>query len=345
MANVAVATAANPLDIILTSGLVSATDIQDLPFDVQETLRACADLRAAARLLLQHKLLTEYQAGRVESGCLHGLVLGNYRVLDRLNSSGTTAVYQGEHAATHAPVVIKVLSHFEYQNENVQQRFLNEMRVVAEMRHPNIVAALDNGQIASRGLASLRYFVMECVPGKNLEEHVKERGPLPIPEACGIGHQVASALAEGHRHQLVHRELTPAKIRLTPQGTAKVFDFGVARKLESKLTEHGAVLGDPSYMAPEQSLDSVAVDIRSDIFGLGGTLFWCLTAQPPFPRKRTIAEDIVSRRFEVAPSVRSLRPEIPGELAAIITRMMARRPEDRFATPEAVMEALDPFCK
>ena len=301
MAIIGVARTAEPLECLLNCGLVRHSEIEQLPYEIQEKLKHCQDVHELARILLQERVLTDYQASRVEAGWVHGLVLGPYRVLHRLSATGTKAVYKGEHAATHQPVVIKVLSYFEHQNEIVQQRFLTEMHVVAELRHPNIVAALDSGHQSVPGQVNLRYFVMEYVPGQDLEEHVKERGPLPIAEACGIALQLAAALAEACKHQLVHRELTPANVRLTPHGQVKLLNFGRARNLESKLTEHGTVLGNPAYMAPEQATDAVTVDSRADIYGLGATLFWCLTGQPPFPRMRSIAEEVLARRFAPAP--------------------------------------------
>jgi serine/threonine protein kinase len=272
-----------------------------------------------------------------------GLAFGKYRVLERMKASGRTAVFKGEELDTRRPVVIKVLGLFEHQNVNVQQRFLTEMRIAASLHHPHIVEVLDQGHNVSAGTSS-RYYVMEFVPGCDLEEHVTQHGPMTIHQACGIGLQLAAALAEGARHHMVHRELMPGNVRITPQGQVKLLDFGLARNLENRLTEPGTVLGNVAYMAPEQAIDSGSVDIRADIYGLGGTLFWCLTARPPFLAKKSIAEQIISRRLEPAPAVRAIRADIPAELAAAMARMMAMRPEDRFNSPEAVIAVLGPFA-
>ncbi len=255
---------------LLTASIVSWEAIERLPEETQTMLMQTAQPDALAKLLQELGLLSEYQAQRVALGKTHELVFGRYGAIERLKTNGTTTVYRGEHLYSHQPVVIKVMSHFEHQNANVRQRFVNEMRVVSELRHPNIVAALDNGEVAGPGGRShVRYFVMEYVPGCNLEEYVQQRGPLPMRQACEIALQLSDALSEADRLQLVHRDLMPSNVRITPEGQAKLLDFGLAHARGSELTEPGTVLGNLAYMAPEQAQDSGSVDIRADIFSLG----------------------------------------------------------------------------
>ena len=195
------------------------------------------------------------------------------------------------------------------------------------------------------GSAPMRYFVMEFVAGQDVEEYVLAKGPLSEPEACDIVYQIAFALAEAHKHGLVHRDIKPSNVRLTPEGQAKLLDFGLARHFTSRMTEPGAMLGTIDYMAPEQFRDAGAVDIRADVYGLGGVLYWCLAGQNPFPAKENIAEEVTSRLTQPPPSVRALRPSIPAELNAVVSRMMALKPGDRYPTPEAVMQALVPYLR
>jgi response regulator RpfG family c-di-GMP phosphodiesterase len=186
---------------------------------------------------------------------------------------------------------------------------------------------------------------MEYVNGQDLEAHVMANGPFSVVQACDIGHQVACALGQANQHQLVHRDIKPSNVRMTPDGQAKLLDFGLTRHFGHRFTEPGTVLASIDYMAPEQAQDSSMVDIRADIYGLGGTLFWCLTGRTPFLPRENIAQDLACRLSQPPPSVRSLRPEVPAELDAVVMRMMAIKPDDRFATPQAVMRALVPFLK
>ena len=186
---------------------------------------------------------------------------------------------------------------------------------------------------------------MEYVVGRNLEDHVAAKGPLSAAKACDIAYQIASALAEAHKHGLVHRDIKPSNIVLTPEGQAKLLDFGLARHYTSRLTEPGAALGTLNYMAPEQIRDASSVDIRADVYGLGGVLYWCLSGRTPFPPQENIAQQVNCRLTQTPLSICAVRPDVPAELDAVVTRMMALEPGARHSTPEAVMRALVPLLR
>ena len=219
------------------------------------------------------------------------------------------------------------------------------MRAIAQLNHPNIVGAMDAGEVADIDGNVLHFFVMEYVPGQDLEEYIRAHGPLAATQACDIIHQVASALAEANKHQLVHRDIKPSNVQITPDGQAKLLDFGLARKFSSGLTEHGTLLGTLDFMAPEQVHDAHKVDIRADLYGLGGVLYWCLTGLLPFPNKDDFIRAMTSRLVQQPPAVRAVRPDVAIELEQVIQKMMALNPDDRYLTPEAVMQALLPFLK
>src|SRR5262249_22305273 len=170
---------------------------------------------------------------------------------------------------------------------------------------------------------SLYYLVMELVPGVNLEKYVETEAPLAPARACALIYQVAAALTESHKHYLIHRDIKPSNIMVTPDGQAKLLDFGLARNFRNHLTEPGTVLGTLEYMAPEQAADARAVDIRTDLYSLGGTLFWCLTRRPPYLPQGNLPEEFNKRLTEPVPSVRMFRPEVCEELAAVVARMFA----------------------
>jgi len=331
----------------LASSLILAEDWEALPGDTREKIMACHESDKILPLLVENKLVTDYQAGRIESGNTHGLVLGNYRILERIGAGGMGIVFKGEHMDMRNLVAIKVFLVGPDQDPRLLSRFLVEMRAVAQLHHPNVVAAIDAGKTSSSGpgCPALRYFVMEYVPGKDLDEVVKQHGPLNPTKACDLIHQIASALAEVHKYNLVHRDIKPSNILVTAEEQAKLLDFGLARRFNNRMTEPGMALGTIDFMAPEQAKDASNVDIRADIYGLGGTLFWTLTGELPFPAEGSIIEDLARRMTKSPPSVRAHRAEISAELDEVISRMMAVNPEDRYATPHALMRALLPFLK
>jgi response regulator RpfG family c-di-GMP phosphodiesterase/tRNA A-37 threonylcarbamoyl transferase component Bud32 len=292
-------------------------------------------------------LLTEYQAVRIEAGKTYGLIIGNYRVLDRIGAGGMGVVFRAEHTHLRKQVAIKVLALSLASSELVRLRFDSEMRAIAQLQHPNIVTALDAGDLPApnAGAPGLHYFVMEYVPGQDLERYVLANGPLPPVQACDIAYQIASALAEAHKHRLIHRDLKPSNVQRMPEGQVKLLDFGLAQHVTRRVTEPGTMLGTVDYMAPEQAQDAGSVDARVDIFGLGGTLFWCLTGQPPFSVSENTVEGLMRRQDLPPPSIRRALPQLPAELDALVARMMAGQPADRFPSAQAVMAALLPFLR
>ncbi|HYT87579.1 MAG TPA: protein kinase [Gemmataceae bacterium] len=333
------------LQNLLSSGLVLAEDWEELSPTLREELMECSRTDVLLARLIEHNLLTEYQSRRVEAGTSFGLILGNYRVLDRLGAGGMGVVFQAEHMRMRSRVAIKVLPLSPDQDQRILRRFMTEIRAIAQLQHPNIVGAIDAGEAVSEDSHSpvLHFFVMEYVPGQDLEEYVRSQGPLSPTKATDVIHQIASALAEAHKHHLVHRDIKPSNIQVTPEGQAKLLDFGLARSFRHGFTEPGTVLGTLDYMAPEQVQDAHSVDIRADLYALGGTLYWCLTGDPPFPPKGNVVQELTARLQQQPPSVRARRPEIAPGLDAIIQRLMALSPDDRYPDPQAVMKALLPF--
>jgi response regulator RpfG family c-di-GMP phosphodiesterase len=326
--------------------LILPDDWANMPVTKQKALECFTDPYALLDLLETESLLTTYQASRLRAGKITGLVLGNYRVLDRIGTGAMGIVYKGDHIRLRHTVAIKVLSCGDDQNPVLLARFYSEMRAVARLRHPNIVAAMDAGEAAGEpGEPTLHYFVMEYVQGQNLEEYVKDNGPLSPARACQIIYQVATALEEAHRHNLVHRDIKPSNILLSAEDHAKLLDFGLAMHFRGRMTVPGTILGTIDFMAPEQASDASSVDVRADIYSLGATFFWCLTGQTPFPAQESLLQDVVTRVTQTAPSVRLLRPNIAPELDAVVARMMALAPADRYPTPQTVTRALLRFIE
>ncbi len=332
---------------LIAASILHEEDWDQLPVAAQNELLACPVPDLLLPRLVQQGLLTQYQGDRVEAGKTFGLLLGPYRILDRLGAGAMGVVFKAEHVRMRRTVAVKVLSPSHDRDPRLLQRFYGEIRAIAQLQHPNIVAAMDAGATADDRFdaPTLHYLVMEYVPGQDLEERIRENGALPVAKACDIAHQLAAALAEANKHNLVHRDIKPSNVRVTPEGQVKLLDFGLSRHFSQRMTEPGIMLGTMDYMAPEQARDASAVDIRADLFGLGGVLFWCLTGRPPFESSGNGPQDVVRRLTEAVPSARKLRPEIPAELDAVLTKLLALRPEDRYDTPQAVMRALMPFLK
>lgn len=331
------------------------------PPDLESFLKDRPGLRESSTLLLADalvagKLVTPYQLKCILSGNTFGLVLGNYRIVDRIGSGGMGVVYKAEHVHMKRPVAIKVLYLEDDANSVFLQRFKSEMQALAALRHPNIVLAFDAGAVHSPADdgSVLRYLVMEYVPGKNLEQFVTDNGRLAIPLACDFIRQTANGLRHAHEHGLVHRDIKPSNLLVTdldiktdgrPGSQIKILDFGLTRLASNRHTEAHCTLGTVDYMAPEQARDARSVDIRADIYGLGGTLYWLLTGKKPFPGDRPPLEELLARQHETPVPPRQIRPDIPLELETIICQMMARDPSDRYPTPLALISALNNFLE
>ncbi len=333
------------LDALFAANILLLEDWERLPQTAQEQLAHWPEPATLFDRLVEHGLLTPYQVERLRAGRSFGMVLGNYRILSRLGAGGMGVVYKGEHLLLRRPAAIKVLSLAPEQDPRLLLRFRGEVRAVGALRHPNIVTPLDAGQAVGPhpGDPVLHYLVMEYVEGPDLEDLVPARGPLPVAQACDLAHQLASALAEAHAHGLIHRDIKPSNVLITPQGHAKLLDFGLAQDFRCRLTEPGVLMGTLDYMAPEQAQDAGKVDIRADLYALGGVLFWCLTGRQPFPADSPAPVEIARRLTAPPPSARALRPEVPADLDAVLARLLAPKPEDRYVSPQMVMRALRPF--
>jgi response regulator RpfG family c-di-GMP phosphodiesterase len=312
----------------------------------QDQLGRCASPAQLGAALVAAGLLSAYQASRLLAGTLHGLVLGNYRVVDRLGAGGMGVVFVAEHTLMKHRAAVKVLPVDDDCPPALLTRFYAEMRVLAELHHPNIVLALDAGEVPAPEpkLPHLIYLAMELVAGGDLEQYVLDHGRVPIPRACEWIRQAAAGLQEAHDHHLVHRDIKPSNLLLTARGEVKVVDFGLVRQFCSSLTDPRALLGSVEFMAPEQSHDPTGVGAAADVYGLGATLFWLLTGQPPYPVTRVIGKALRALQQEPPRRLRALLPDAPPELEALLERLLARDPARRPHMPLTVMNALAPFA-
>jgi uncharacterized protein (TIGR03067 family) len=258
-----------------------------------------------------------------------------------LGSGGMGTVWLAQHRVMARQVAIKVIHPEFIAKAGAADRFHREAQSVARLHHPNIVAAFD-----AENAGTTHLLAMEYVDGVNLADLLRERGPLPIAEACDAVRQAALGLQHAFDCGLIHRDLKPHNLMRTREGTVKILDFGLAVLADANrgatgLTGANVVLGTPDYIAPEQAENSSAADIRSDIYSLGCTLYHLLTGRVPFPGESVLRKLDAHRKDEPEP-IRSIRPEIPVELAAVVAKMMAKKPAERYPTPAEVAAALDP---
>jgi len=334
------ATVAEFVDLVRRSGLVPATKLDDLLRRPQPP--ATAD--QAASLLVRDGLLTFFQAKQLRQGRYKRFTIGTkYRLLELIGAGGMGAVYLCEHTIMKRLVALKVLPTEKLDDQSNLDRFFREARAVAALDHPNIVRAYDIDQFQK-----LHFLVMEYVDGTSLQEivarYAAESKPFDPIRAAHYIAQAAIGMQHAHELGMVHRDIKPGNVLLDRAGVIKVLDMGLARffhKQQDSVTEkydEKCVLGTADYLAPEQAVSNV-VDVRADIYALGGTLYFLLTGQTPFPDGRVAAKLVAHQTREPKP-VEEYRPDVPPGLLAVLRTMMAKDPAHRYQTPIEVAEAL-----
>lgn len=296
------------------------------------------DLQSYARTLVRQELLTRWQAGQLLIN-RPSFFLGKYKLIDLLGRGGMGSVFLAHHTTMNRRVALKLLSRGLDRNPAAMERFLDEARAAAALDHPNIVRAYN---VES---ADERFFlVMEFVDGRDLARIVEEDGPLAYGQAADFIRQAADGLAHAHQRKMIHCDIKPSNLLVNTQGVVKILDLGLARLAErdENSPPDDKVLGTVDYMAPEQGLGSDKFDHRADIYSLGGTLYFILAGNPPFPGG-TLTEKILKHQSEQPRNLLEIRPDAPKELVWIYRKMMAKKPEERFQSAAEVSKALASF--
>ena len=264
------------------------------------------------------------------------VVAGRYALEDVLGRGGMAAVYRAHDRILERDVALKVLDPRFASDPQYVERFRREARGIAKLSHPNIVTIIDRGQVDG-----CEFIVFELVRGVNVKRLLHERGPLPVGQALAIAHQAARGLAAAHGAGIVHRDVKPQNVLVDGDGVAKVTDFGVARSVgpDEALTLTGTILGTGDYLSPEQAVGQ-PVDERSDQYSLGVLLFEVLTGEVPYAADSMLAV-AVRHVNDPVPSVRERRPDLSPRLEELVRRTMAKRPEDRFPSMDALIAALE----
>ncbi|MEX0794446.1 MAG: protein kinase [Pirellulaceae bacterium] len=269
---------------------------------------------------------------------LVGETLGHFQLDAFVGAGGMGAVFRGHDTMLDRQVAVKVLSQEHNAKGDTVRRFKNEAQSAARLDHPNIARVYFVGE--DKGW---NYIVFEFINGTNIRDLVDSEGPLSLEQSLSILIQVAEALEHASQREVVHRDIKPSNILTDSEMRAKLVDMGLARLHQvnsenSDLTASGMTLGTFDYISPEQARDPRLADVRSDLYSLGCTLFFMLTGRPPFP-EGTVLQKLLSHSGEEPPDPREFRPEIPDEVVAVVKRLMAKSPAQRYQQPSELIGA------
>lgn len=323
---------------VAKSGLMSRGDLEAARSRIPPGPESEAHVRLA-RILIEQGALTAYQANKLLAGATRGFFLGEYRILRRLGQGGMGKVFLAVHEPTGERVALKVLPPKKaVEEEQALARFLRETDLSRRVTHPNLARTLAVGV-----QGGVHYMALEYVPGDSLYNIVRSRhgGPLRVPDAARYFLKVLDGLNAAHAAGLVHRDIKPSNLMVTPDGDAKVLDLGLARALgeESALTRANIVIGTLDYASPEQLSDAAKADHRSDLYSLGCTLYFALSGRPPFPGGDVINK-IYKQRMEDPRPLEKVARDVPAAFAAIVKKLMAKDPADRYQSGEQVQADL-----
>ncbi len=320
------------VEVFDRSGLLEAKQLEA----VKKLATTAEDPIQVARAVLKKGWLTKWQASQLLSG-FHQLKLGKYRLADHLGKGELGNVYLAENPKLGRKVALKTLSKEFTSDPELVKRFLAEASAAASLDHRNIVHIHD---VSSEG--QRHYVVMEYVTGQDLQRRVDTDGQLSFDEATGCIRQAAEGLQHAHEQGVIHRDIKPANVMLDDQGVTKILDIGVGqlRQSESKSSDNTGemMMSAVAYMAPEHARDE-EVDKRCDIYSLGAVLYFALTGRVPFAAKTDSERATIKATKQPVP-IAKLRADVPEALASLCERMMALKPDDRFASMSEVIDAL-----
>lgn len=297
------------------------------------------DQRLASKLV-ELGWLNAWQAKQLSEGRTD-FNLSVYHVVDSIGRGGMGEVYKAEHRVLERTVAIKVLRRKKSSPEDIAS-FLRESQALARLDHPNLVRAFDAGE--EKGVF---YLVTEYVPGADLRKLVRAKGPLGMSAAASIISQVAAALQHAHEHGLVHRDVKPGNVLVTPEERAKLSDLGLAGPLQGFADEDprsGKIVGTPDYLSPDQIEAPWNPTAAWDVYSLGCTLFYAVTGKVPFPGGSTNDKLWAHRRLRPL-NPRRINPALSDQFVDVIADMMAKNPADRISSAHDVIARLAPWVE
>lgn len=334
-----------PLDllpVIRSSGVLGDRQLAEIKTKVLQGDYPL-DSAALADRLVRDNVLTAFQAKRILNNRPQGLVVGRYIILDRVGSGSMGRVYRAHHMMMDRIVALKIIAPEIASNERVVARFQREMKLVGRLDHPNVVRAFDADQINQ-----VLYIVMEYVAGASLGERLKVKGPIPVAEMIDYAAQAALGLAHAHDQGIVHRDIKPSNILLNDERRVKILDLGLGVLMEADAaatfaTADGIAVGTVDYMSPEQACGR-EVDGRSDLYGLGCSMYHLMSGKLPFPGDSPI-ERLGKRISGRHTPITEHLPELPASFVRVLDKLLAHKPHERFATAGEAAAALQSLIR
>lgn len=323
------------------AGLVTKEAVSDC-LNIQRRLVEMGLLeRPLKEILVEKGYLSEEDAARIDGAkeqVQKVVRLGGYEVLSRLGRGGMGVVYKARQTSVNRIVALKVLPSSLSKDRNYLERFSREAKVAAKLNHPNAVSVLEFGESGG-----LYYYAMEYVEGANVRTILEREGKIDEREALAIVLQIAQALEHAHSLSIIHRDIKPENMMVMQDGTAKLCDLGLARQTaaeDASLTQSGAVMGTPYYMSPEQARGEKNLDIRTDIYSLGVTLFHMVTGQVPFTGT-SIATIMAKHITQEPPLASDVEPQVSLSTSRLIKKMMEKEPRRRHQDPAELIEGIN----
>jgi serine/threonine protein kinase len=324
-------------------------------FEQEPQCRQALDRASAA---VHQALENTGRAGSVSDRSPPARRVDRYELLERLGEGGMGEVYKARHIHTDEVVALKLVPAEKMKAPDTTERFFREIKAQARLRHRHVVRAWDGGMADGQ-----LFLVMDYAPGLSLDRLLRQHGRLSVADACEAARQAALGLQHAFENGLVHRDIKPSNLMLTtdsepsgecqaPGAVIKILDLGLAKvlhgdpDLRDELTAAGYIMGTADYMAPEQWVDPRQADIRADLYSLGCTLYHLLAGKAPFGDKDhdTWHKKMTAHEHQPVPPIQQYCPAVPEELAVVLDRLLAKRPEERYATPAEAAQALEPFC-
>ncbi len=293
------------------------------------------DGTTAERLTKALRRIVRDERAKSEGGMLMNKQIGGYKLVRRIGEGGMGEVYLAEQLTMHRTVALKILHSKWADDEEFRKRFLLEARAAGKLSHQNLIQVYDVNKYQGK-----YYFAMEFIDGVTVDDLIRHEGPLPVEKVIDICMQVCQALKYLATHNIVHRDIKPANIMVTKDGTVKLGDFGFIQSVwDSELMQEGTTIGTPDYISPEQARGERNLDVRSDIYSLGASLFHMLTAKTLFAGS---CSKVMRDHIETEPpKVEDLRKDLPKDMIRVLKKMTSKQPIDRYQSPEEVIKDLE----
>jgi eukaryotic-like serine/threonine-protein kinase len=293
------------------------------------------DATTADRLTKALRRIVRDERAKSEGGMLVNKQIGGYKLVRRIGEGGMGEVYLAEQLTMHRTVALKILHNKWADDEEFRKRFLLEARAAGKLNHQNLIQVYDVNKYQGK-----YYFSMEFIDGVTGEDLIRHEGALPVEKVIDICMQVCQALKYLANHNIVHRDIKPANIMVTKDGTVKLGDFGFIQSVwDAELMQEGTTIGTPDYISPEQARGERNLDVRSDIYSLGASLFHMLTGKTLF--QGTCSKVMRDHIETEPPKLDELRKDLPKDLKRILGKMTAKQPIDRYQTPDEVIKDFD----